>query len=125
LRWASRTVQCGSGCVNGTPGVSASAAISFQSIVRRSPHLDPLVFRLRDFRGLIVERHDLRAARGERHAGRKPRTAEAEDGDLAPAKDGDGCHVCHGCRCRPGIQDRRLFLEALAALRGRDFHVAA
>src|ERR1700728_2591228 len=47
---ASATVQCGAGCVSGTPGASSSAAIFDQSSVRKSAVGTPAAFALATLR---------------------------------------------------------------------------
>ena len=80
---ASSTVQCGSGCVSGTPGDSTSAAKSRQSAAREIAASEcpaPRGLRRR-LAGIVVpdERHG--AAGRERQRGREARAAEPEDGD--------------------------------------------
>ena len=74
---ASSTVQCGSGCVSGTPGASTSAAIFDQSAVAQIGRRDAGRVGLGDAFGVVVAGDDLGAAREQRAGARKARSRRA------------------------------------------------
>ena len=89
------TVQCGSGCVSGTPGASTSAANRLQSAVARSSTAKPARRRRLAARHAVVGRHHRRAAGRQRAAAREPRHAEPEHGNRSPGEGGDGASWSH------------------------------
>ena len=90
--FAFATVQCGSGCVSGTPGESTKAAKPDQSAAGEIDDGDALGRRLVAARLVVVPGRDLRAAGLQRACRGEPRAAEAEQGDRAPGEDRDRRH---------------------------------
>ena len=90
--FASTTDQCGAGCVSGTPGVSSSADIFDQSILRRSAVAMPAARAFVDAGRAVVEGDHLGAARDQSLRARQPRAAEPEQRDLLSSKAGDRDH---------------------------------
>ena len=86
------TVQCGSGWVSGTPGVSTSAAKPRQSTRARSPIGMPADGRRGDARPACRPRRHQRAAGDERCRRRPAAAAEAEDRDALAGEGGDRDH---------------------------------
>ncbi len=89
---ASVTLQCGSGCVSGTPGASSSAETFDQSSERRSAVVMPAAAALASDAALSSNAIDVRAAGLERLRAGQSRAAEPEQGDGLPGKAGGGDH---------------------------------
>ena len=97
---ASSTVQCGFGCVSGTPGDSTKAAKLGQSASRRSPVGMPLCSRLGDAVRIVVPGEHVGAALDQRERGRDARAAEAEEGDVLAGEGAGRDHARPTCSLR-------------------------
>ena len=79
---ASSTVQCGFGCVSGTPGDSTSDEKPLQSRLAQVADRNALLLGLGDAVGIVVPGKHLGAAFDQRARGRQPGPAEPEERDL-------------------------------------------